>query len=76
MSDDGGGNCAFLLDLAVKERKWSLKKNERTRGRCREKRRRKRVRVRLRLRRCGNGNVNENVSCLIVTREQEGLHRV
>ena len=76
MSDDGGVNCAFLLDLAVTEKKWSLKTNERMRGRCREERRRKRVRVRLRLRRCENGNVNENVSCLIVTREQEGLHRV
>ena len=75
MSDDGGGNCAFLSDLAVKERKWSLK-DERTRGRCREKRRRLRVRVRRRLRRCENGNVNENVSCSIVTREQEGFHRV
>ena len=52
-----------------------MKTDERMRGRlrCHEKWRRKRVRVvRLRLRRCKNENGNVYVSCLIVTREQEG----
>jgi len=63
-------------ELVVKERKWSLKMNVRTKARYHEKKRRKTVRVRRRLRRCENGNVNENVSCLFEIGKQEGLHRV
>jgi len=64
--------------LAVRERKWRLRKNVRMKERCHEKKRRRgRGRERRIWRRCENGNVNENVSCCLAeTKEQEGLHQV